>query len=232
MNKMPLTIKGTPQGLLLQPKSESWEDFLEALEQSLQDAPAFFKGGRIILDLEAREITEEALLTLRTTLDRYDIELFAVLASNEKTQRIIRSYGIRTRLPGERQASSSPQQPATALFVKRTLRSGQRINYPGNITILGDVHSGAEVIAGGDIVVWGKVRGLLHAGAKGDESALICALDLQPGQLRIAGYINRAPADEVYPVDKIHPADRQRPTPEFAEIQEDMIIVKPWTARG
>jgi septum site-determining protein MinC len=76
------------------------------------------------------------------------------------------------------------------------------------------------------------VRGLLHAGAKGDESALICALDLQPGQLRIAGYINRAPADEVYPADKIHPADRQRPTPEFAEIQEDMIIVKPWTARG
>jgi septum site-determining protein MinC len=218
---MPLTIKGTPQGLLLQPKAESWEDFLEALEHSLDNAPAFFQGGRVILDLEAREITEKALLALRTVLDRYDVELFAVLAGNEKTQRVIRSYGIRTRLPGERQTSHTPQQPAMALFVERTFRSGQQLNYPGDITIVGDVHAGAEVIAGGNIVVWGKVRGLLHAGANGDESALICALDLDPGQLRIAGYINRAPDHK-----------RRKAQPEVAEIQDGMIIVKPWTARG
>ncbi len=221
MSQMPLVIKGTPQGLLLRPKSESWEDFLEALELSLHNAPAFFQGGRIILDVETREITEEALLALRAILDRYDIELFAVLADNEKTQHIIRSYGIRTRLPGEKQGSRPPKQQATALYEKRTLRSGQQINYPGDIIILGDVHAGAEVIAGGDIIVWGKAHGLLHAGANGDDSALICALDLQPGQLRIAGYINRAPDDK-----------RHTTQPEFAEIQEDMIIVKPWTARG
>ncbi len=213
-------MKGTPQGLLLQPQTSSWVEFLEALDQAMQDASDFFQGGRIILDLGARGIREKELLGLRAVLDRYEVELSAILTNNEDARHIIRSYGIRSRLPSERKARPT-LQPETALFVKKTIRSGQQISFPGDVTILGDVNAGAEVIAAGNIVVWGKARGLLHAGAKGDESALICALDLQPAQLRIAGYISRAPDEK-----------RATPQPEVAEIYENIIIVKPWTARG
>jgi septum site-determining protein MinC len=85
--------------------------------------------------------------------------------------------------------------------------------------VIGDVNPGAEVIAGGDIVVWGRVRGLVHAGALGDEGAVICALDLAPTQLRIAGTIARSPEER-----------RRKPVPEIATAQEGHIVAVPWHA--
>ncbi|HNH79876.1 MAG TPA: septum site-determining protein MinC, partial [Anaerolineales bacterium] len=72
----------------------------------------------------------------------------------------------------------------------KTLRSGTRVEFPGNIVIVGDVNPGAEIVAEGNVVVWGRVRGMIHAGAKGDRSAYICALDLSANQLRIADEVS------------------------------------------
>lgn len=206
----------------MQPKTAAWNEVLRALENSLSDAAAFFKGGRVIVELGGRPFPEEALIALRTLLERYDIELWAVLGGDEDVQRLARSHGIRTRLPGdpapeECQAEETPQ----ALFLHRTLRSGQKINFPGHVTLIGDVNPGAEIVAGGHIVVWGKVLGIVHAGALGDESAVVCALDLNPSQLRIAGYISRAPEEK-----------RRKPKPEMACVRRETIIAEPWNARG
>ena len=78
----------------------------------------------------------------------------------------------------------------TALFINKTVRSGMRIEFPGNIVIVGDVNSGAEIVAEGNVIIWGRVRGMIHAGSKGDRSAFICALDLSANQLRIADEIS------------------------------------------
>ncbi|HEX7008861.1 MAG TPA: septum site-determining protein MinC, partial [Phycisphaeraceae bacterium] len=78
------------------------------------------------------------------------------------------------------------EERGEAALVQRTLRSGQVVRHQGHLTVLGDVNPGAEVIAGGSVVVWGRVRGTVHAGALGDRSAQICALELAPTQLRIA----------------------------------------------
>ncbi len=83
------------------------------------------------------------------------------------------------------------------ILVPRTLRSGQSIKYDGNIVILGDVNPGAEVIATGDVIVMGALRGVVHAGASGDVRSSVVAFSLQPTQLRIANHITRAPDDEV-----------------------------------
>ena len=80
---------------------------------------------------------------------------------------------------------------ADTLLVQRSLRSGQSIHHTGSVVIMGDVNPGAEVIAGGNIVVMGSFRGVAHAGAQGDESATITAFRLRPTQLRIAGHITR-----------------------------------------
>ena len=79
------------------------------------------------------------------------------------------------------------------ILINRSLRSGQNINYDGNVVILGDVNAGAEVVASGSVIVVGALRGLVHAGATGDEDASIIALSLTPVQIRIAAHITRPP---------------------------------------
>jgi septum site-determining protein MinC len=71
-------------------------------------------------------------------------------------------------------------------LLKKRVRSGQMLRHPGHIVIVGDVNPGAQVIAGGDIIVWGKLQGTAHAGAYGNTDAVICALELSPALLKIA----------------------------------------------
>lgn len=91
------------------------------------------------------------------------------------------------------------------ILIQRTLRSGQRVYYDGNIVILGDINPGAEVVASGNVIVMGAVRGVVHAGAGGNERAMVLAFRLQPTQLRIANHITRPP-------------DGQAPEPEQPEV--------------
>ena len=223
MKEMPITLKGTPQGILLTPQIEDWDAVLQGVRNALVDAAAFFRGGRVIVDMATRPITENQLLALRKLLDEHDIELWAVLTQEEHSTHIVRAHGIRTRLPKvvSRTETPSPELQGNAKFVDRTLRSGQRLDFPGHIVILGDVNPGAEIVAGGNIIVWGKVRGMVHAGAFGDKNTVVCALDLAPAQLRIAGFISRTPD-----------ARRRKLQPEVAFISENHIIARPWSARG
>lgn len=78
-------------------------------------------------------------------------------------------------------------------YIKQTLRSGQTVNYNGNVVIIGDCHPGSEIIASGDITVWGVLSGIAHAGASGDSNTCIRALRINAIQLRIADFFARRP---------------------------------------
>ncbi len=80
----------------------------------------------------------------------------------------------------------------------------------------GDVNPGAQLIATGDVIVWGKMLGLVHAGAQGNEDAVVCALDLSPTQLRIAGVI------------AVAPRRRGKPQPEMAILKNGQVIAEVW----
>lgn len=101
-------------------------------------------------------------------------------------------------------------------LVCRTVRSGQRFKYPGNAVVMGDIHPGGEVVASGHVIVMGTLKGVVHAGAEGDESAVVMAFRLQPIQLRIAGHITRAPDNE----DNYDSGE-----PEIARVQDEVIII-------
>ncbi|MCY0900418.1 MAG: septum site-determining protein MinC [Firmicutes bacterium] len=105
------------------------------------------------------------------------------------------------------------------LLVRRTLRSGQRIRFYGNVVVLGDVNPGAEITAGGDIIVMGWLRGLAHAGAGGNNRAVVSAFRLNPIQLRIGEYIGRA-ADDGEPV--------MPDVPEIAEVRDGRVVIDRW----
>ncbi len=96
---------------------------------------------------------------------------------------------------GEAQQAAAPAPPPqpVVLYLRQTLRSGQAVSHKGHLVIIGDVNPGAEVMAEGDITVWGALRGIAHAGIGGNTRAEIRALKLQPVQLRIAHAIARSP---------------------------------------
>jgi len=85
--------------------------------------------------------------------------------------------------------------------------------------VVGDVNPGAEIIAGGNIIIWGKLQGLVHAGAQGDESAIVCALDLRPMQLRIAEQV------------AITPQRKWKPQPEMAKLVDGKVIAEAWNPK-
>ena len=82
------------------------------------------------------------------------------------------------------------------IFHRGSLRSGQKMEVEGSIVVIGDVNSGAEVIAGDNIVVIGNLRGLAHAGAKGNKEAIIAASTLEAVQLRISNIVREIDRDE------------------------------------
>ncbi len=108
----------------------------------------------------------------------------------------------------------------STLYFRGTVRSGQSLEYPGNIVILGDVNPGAYVIASGDIIVMGRLNGVVHAGAEGEERAVVVGVAFFPSQLRIAHYIGRPPDES--PKGK---AERRSRT-EKASIKDDAIVIE------
>jgi septum site-determining protein MinC len=88
---------------------------------------------------------------------------------------------------------------------------------------MGDVHPGGEIVASGHVIVMGTLKGVVHAGAEGNEKAVVMAFRLQPTQLRIAGYITRAPDDEVQDV---------MGEPEIARIQDEAVVIEKYQPGG
>ncbi len=102
------------------------------------------------------------------------------------------------------------------LVVQRHLRSGQRVEHNGDILILGDVNKDAQVVATGNIIVMGKLRGIAIAGALGDEKAVVVALEMEPQQIRIGKKV--AIMDE---------EERKSPGyPEIAKVEDGNIILE------
>ena len=236
-----ITIKGIREGLIVSLPTTygAWRGALEQLETRLDASPAFFKGARVGLIIGAWELGEDDIREARDLLLHHDVILWALISDNLKTQEAAARLGLDIKLPQREahpQLASMPAEPApasdvasqtatdvseTAMVVHRTLRSGVSLRHPGSLVIIGDVHSGAEVIAGGDVVVWGKLHGTVHAGAFGDNEAVVCALDLTPTQLRIGHIITRSPDDR-----------RRKIQPEMARVMRGRIEAVAWNPKA
>ena len=215
------TIKGIRQGLLVTLKAGEWSAAISGLESQFDENPAFFRGGRVALDVGDRAVTHSQIEDVRSMVGRHRIEMWALLSENPDTRDAARKLGFVTDLElpreSERVRETPAEAPVGATVVRRTLRSGQTLRHPGDIVVIGDVNPGAELVAGGDIVVWGRLRGLVHAGALGSDEAIICALDLSPTQLRIGNHIARSPEERP-----------KQALPEMASVQDGQIVAVPW----
>ncbi len=129
----------------------------------------------------------------------------------------------------ERDDTSDPEVILAPPYIFRgTLRSGQVFRHAGTIMLIGDVNPGAEVISGGDIFVWGRLRGIVHAGAMGNERAVVCAIDFEPIQLRIAGYIAMSPKAVSNEPGRWFWRRNAVEKPEVARVMGKQIVVDVW----
>lgn len=178
-------------------------------------------------EVEADDIAEDTLQlkSLTSSLNTRDgsLSLFSGMAAYDESgsdndEELMPA--IETRGSGGLNEGSLWDEP-DARIIYRTLRSGQRIETEHSLIIFGDVNSGAEVIAGGDIVVLGTLRGVAHAGAYDETGAgrVIVALSLEPTQLRIGSVISRGESES-------------GKNAEIARVDGDIIVVERYQSRG
>ena len=219
--KVNVQIKGIRDGLLINLGEGAWPELQEILLQHIQERAAFFKGARVALDVGNHILHAAELGGLRDKLSDQGVNLWAVLSNSPMTEQNAQALGLSTRIfapKAEKPAKVAAHSPdgENALMIQKTLRSGTRIVFPGNVIVIGDVNPGAEIIAEGNIVVWGRLRGVVHAGSEGNEKAAVYALDLNPMQLRIANLI------------AVQPQHKGKPIPEIAQISKGQVVANHW----
>jgi septum site-determining protein MinC len=216
-----ITIKGTSSGLTITLGVGEWAGLVAELERQLNEKAAFFKGGRVALRVGSRQLTRAELETVGETLSRHHMSLWAVAGDATDTQEAAAQLGLEVELspsPPAPAAPPPPQEESLVTQLRRTLRSGQVLEHPGNLVLIGDVNPGAEIRAGGSVLVWGRLRGMVQAGLTLGDKAIVGALHLAPTQLRIGSLIARPPTD-----DATHQV-----VPELASVQEGQIVVEPF----
>jgi septum site-determining protein MinC len=225
-NSIPeIKIKGIREGLLITLGEGDWPDVERALLDHVDQQGVFLKGAQLSLDLGNHILKAAQLGHLRDEFSERGITLRAVLSHSPTTEITAQDLGLATRLSKPRpervmRSLDTELKGDEAIFLQRTIRSGHNINHFGHVIVLGDVNPGAEIVAGGNVIVWGRLRGTVHAGADGNTSAIICALDLSPTQLRIADQISVTPAKR-----------RKKTQPEIARLVDNQVIAEPWDTK-
>lgn len=216
-----ISFKATVNGLILIMQGEDdFEAVCRQIEKKLESSGRFFKGASINVKYRGRRLTAEQELEVRELMSK-------------KTNAEIKSFEEDAtppeKEPEEQEKEKGVVKPRMKMlyfkgidegmtkFYKGTVRSGQRVGFEGNLVIIGDVHPGGEVLATGNVIVMGSLRGVVHAGADGNKKAIVAALNLQPTQLRIADVITRPPDTKEAGME---------PAPEIAVIRDDMVYIE------
>ncbi|WP_213973990.1 septum site-determining protein MinC [Tepidanaerobacter acetatoxydans] len=198
MTNESVIIKGTKEGItIILDEISSFEDVEKAIYEKLQRSRNFFSGGKVSIKIKNGFLSK----------DEYD-----------KLQHIFTDFGMSLQEASSPKTLIFPKPNRNrVLLLKKTVRSGQKITYKGTIVILGDANPGSEIVAAGDILVMGTLRGMAHAGAQGDTTAVVAAFALKPTQLRIAEVISRPPEDK----------ENLPSFPEIARLKDNAIVIEP-----
>lgn len=204
-----VTFKGNKEGIYIYLKEGSLEAIKEELKLKLENSKTFFKGAKVI-NFRGRKLSTEEKEELKSIItNKYGIE---VEENNIEAKEYLQSITT-----DDNKSYYKNIDEGSTKFIRATIRSGQCIEYDGNIAVIGDVNPGGVIIAKGNIIVLGSLRGVAIAGSDGNKSAIVCAFDLQPTQLRIANVIARSPDNEII----------ESRYPEVASIKDNMVVIEP-----
>lgn len=220
-----VAIKGTSDGLTIAlSATEEWQLIIDQLATRIDEKRDFFNGAHVTIVLGERPVPLYEMRSLRAALERRGLTLAVVQSDSATTLESAEALDLRVqminRIPeiDELSVPIDPEEAGTSgVLIRHTLRSGRSVHSSGHVVVYGDVNPGAKIVAEGDVIIWGKLRGTVHAGSSGDANAIICALDMNPNQLRIANHIAIPPDDK-----------RRDKKPEIAYVADGQIVVEAW----
>jgi len=191
----------------------------EKLRKKVSDARQFFEGATTNIAFKGRDLTrqqESRLLKIITTETTMKVTLIDG-ANLKPLPRTARRHASAPRAIPTAPPNIGYKESNTA-YCHGGLRSGQSVKFGGSVVILGDVNPGSEVVAEGNVIVLGALKGMAHAGASGDSSSFVSAQVMQPIQLRISNIITAVPP----PKDK-----KETPKPSIAYVKDGQVFVGP-----
>ena len=166
-------------------EESSQEEIIEELKDKMRELKKLYKEDKTPILVTGKEIFDKEKNEIKNIIkEEIDVEVKFENVKSLGLHRIRRTFN-------EEIATSETK------FHRGSIRSGQKIEFEGSIVIIGDVNAGAEVLAGENIVVLGNLRGMAHAGAKGNKKAIITALAIESVQIRIANVIKEIEKDEM-----------------------------------
>lgn len=229
-------IRGRSDGVFIEIGQGAWPEVLAALDLRLEPSAQFFRGGQVAVEVGARPLVEPELHDLHGLLLRYGLTLRQVLTASRRTFESALALGLASNLAKSDQQEAVVAQPVESnvdgagYFVySGTVRSGQVLQRMESIVVLGDVNPGGHIISAGHILIWGRLRGIAHAGAEGDMKAVVAALDLDATQVRIGNFVASRPD----PVDPgrgwFRPkSTSKRPEVAYLDRSEQKVVIDPW----
>ncbi len=177
----------------------TWTEILQQIRHRLNAGDRFWQADTSVqLIAQDRLLDGRQLQAIAEALAESKLKLERIETSRRQTAvaAVTAGYSVEQRTtvaPFNPAPLATGKALADPLYLETTLRSGVEIRHPGNIVIVGDVNPGGSIIADGDILVWGRLRGLAQAGANGNEQCIIMALQMEPTQIRIADWVARSP---------------------------------------
>ena len=219
MNEVSVGFKGTVNCLtMILQEQDEFSFILKEIENKISDAGKFFKDA--ILDVKYRG----KILT-----KGQEQEIFDLLSKKSGAKiKSIKKEDIKDSCNAQNTAKEHLKttmkhlyfkglEEGMAKFYRGTVRSGHKIDFNGNVVVIGDLNPGGEIKATGNVIVIGSLRGTVHAGADGNKDAIIIALSLKPTQLRIADVITRPPDDD---------NDSTELSPEIAYVKDEQMYIE------
>lgn len=215
----PVVLKSNRYGInLILDADMPFDQLEEAILEKFRESEKFFKNAKIAISFEGRRLSQEEEFSILDMIAKNtSIQVICVVDQDEMREQMYKE-----------KIDSYYQDVAdnTGEFYKGTLRSGQVLKCDTSIVIIGDVNPGAKIIAKGNIVILGSLKGNAYAGAAGDESCFVTALDMDPVQIKIGNVIGRS-ADRG-PWEAIRNRHRTM-APQIALVSKGNIMIEPIT---
>ena len=204
-------IKGNKHGIVvvLDEKME-FELLINEIAQKFRESAKFLGKAQMAVSFEGRKLSDlEQRQILDTIAENSELRVVCIVDFDAEKDKVFKKA-----LDDKLMELSN----TTGQFYKGNLRSGQVLETETSIIVIGDVNPGANIVSKGNIIVLGALKGTAFAGASGNTNAFVLALDMRPGQIRIADTIARAPD---------HPAKEEQKEAKVAFLEEGNIYIEP-----
>ncbi|MGL5316285.1 MAG: septum site-determining protein MinC [Peptostreptococcaceae bacterium] len=204
-------FKGSKRGIIVNiKKSATFDEIKQGIIERLESSIGFFNGAKIYA-INCDYLTDIQLIEIKEDiLSRFDVEFI------EEEHIKINNNKIRTKYVNNLRSGENIEFDGDVI-VMTDMKSGSQVSSTSNVVVMGDISSGARVVANGNVIVMGSVKGFVHAGANGNEHAYAVAKDLSPKVLQIAKNIAEAPDDDY---------EEKEAGPEIAFVSEGTMVIE------